>query len=164
MDSAETVRLRPIDPDDALDVAEVLRINEENVEVLAPMDEAKLRRKQAIAERFDVIEVGGRIAGFVVVYAPTAGYWSENFAWFSGRYDDFLYLDRIALDPQVRRLGVGSHVYAELEALAAPRGRMTLEAVDTNAGSLAFHARRGYAEVGRLTVDGHPNVMMVKEL
>lgn len=50
--------LRPINLDDVAELEAVLRINLEDVELLAPMDEATLRRKVAIAERFDVIEVG----------------------------------------------------------------------------------------------------------
>ncbi len=128
------------------------------------MDEAKLRRKLAIAERFDVIDVEGEVAGFVVAYGPEAPYWSPNFEWFKDRYGDLVYLDRIAIDPAFRRRGIASAVYDELEALAAPHGRMALEAVDDNDPSLAFHAGRGYVEVGRFTCIGHDNVMMVKEL
>ncbi|UDY23824.1 GNAT family N-acetyltransferase [Nocardioides sp. Kera G14] len=156
--------LRSINLEDHGELETVLRINLENVEVLAPMDEEKLRRKAAIAERFDVIVADGQVAGFVVVYGPGSTYWSPNFAWFKERYDDFVYLDRIALDPQFRRRGLASAAYEELESLARPHGRMTLEAVDDNHGSLAFHGQRGYVEVGRFTCDGHDNVMMVKEL
>jgi predicted GNAT superfamily acetyltransferase len=155
------MKLRPVT--DA-DIPAVLRINLDNVEVLAPMDEAKLRRKLAIAERFDVIEVDGVVAGFLVLYGPTAPYWSPNFEWFNERYDDLVYLDRIAIDPGFRRRGIASAVYDVLEAEAAPHGRMVLEAVDDNDGSLAFHAGRGYVEVGRFSCAGHDNVMLLKEL
>jgi predicted GNAT superfamily acetyltransferase len=48
--------------------------------------------------------------------------------------------------------GLGGFAYDELERVAAKYGRMTLEVnlVPRNDASLAFHARRGYDEVGRL--------------
>jgi uncharacterized protein len=53
-----------------------------------------------------------------------------------------------------------------MEDAARPFGRMTLEVnVDPpNLGSLAFHERRGYVEVGRLGEPGHVVGLMAKEL
>jgi len=76
------------------DVAPVLALNERNVVKLAPMDEPRLHVLRGLAERFDVVDVDGVFAGFVVTFAAGATYDSENFSRFSGRYDDFAYLDR----------------------------------------------------------------------
>ena len=158
------VRLRPAGPADddavlALNLAEEVR--------LAPMGRDRLRHLRARADRFDVVEVDGLVGGFVVTFAPDASYDSPNFRWFRQRYGDaFAYLDRIALSPAVRRRGVASRVYDELEGLAASRGRMALEVnlLPPNPGSLAFHTRRGYAEVGRLGDDAHLVALLVKPL
>jgi uncharacterized protein len=144
----------------------VLAINHAHVELLAPMDEDRWTRLRELADRFDVVEVDGGFAGFVVTFAPGAAYDSENYRWFSARYERFRYLDRVVLDPSVRRRGVGSAVYDELEAVATAYGRMLLEVnvEPPNEPSLAFHARRGYAEVGRLGEPGHRVALMAKEL
>lgn len=155
------LNLRPITP---ADHSEVLRINAENVEVLAPLDADLLERKRQLAERFDVVERDGVVVGFVVVYAQDAPYWSTNFEWFKANCAEFVYLDRIVLDPHVRRQGLGSEIYRQLETQLAGRSVMALEIVHDNEASLAFHRGRGYLEAGRLQVEDHLNVMMTKEL
>jgi predicted GNAT superfamily acetyltransferase len=155
--------LRPLADDD---ISDVLALNHRNVELLAPMDERRLRELQSIADRCDVLEVDGGFAGFVITFAPGTAYDSENYVWFSQRGNDFYYLDRIVLHEDFRRRGLGGFVYDEVEAVARPRGRMSLEVnlVPPNPGSLAFHAARGFVEVGQLGDNGHRVSLMEKRL
>jgi predicted GNAT superfamily acetyltransferase len=148
------------------DVADVLALNEANVTSLSPMDEARLHELREQADRFDVLDVDGALGGFVVTFGPRAAYDSENYAWFRTRHRRFYYLDRIVLHERFRRRGLGGFVYDELEQVAAPYGRLTLEVnlVPRNDASLAFHERRGYKEVGRLGDDQHLLSMMEKSL
>jgi uncharacterized protein len=148
------------------DIPAVLALNERNVEALAPMDEPRLHQLRGLAERFDVLDLDGAFAGFVITFAPGTSYDSENYAWFSERYEDFSYLDRIVLREDLRRRGLGTFVYDEVETAAKSRGRLALEVnlVPRNDASLAFHAQRGYAEVGRLGDDQHLVSLMEKEL
>jgi len=148
------------------DVAPVLALNERNVVKLAPMDEPRLHVLRGLAEHFDVVDVDGVFAGFVVTFAAGAAYDSENFIWFSERYDDFAYLDRIVLHEDFRRRGLGGFVYDVVEGDARAHGRLTLEVnlVPRNDASLAFHARRGFVEVGRLGDDEHLVSLMEKPL
>lgn len=150
------------------DVVEVLALNEANVEMLAPMDEEHLHRLQALADRLDVVDVDGEVAGFVMTFGPGSSYDSENYRWFTARHggDDFYYLDRIVLQPQFRRRGLGGFVYDEVERVAAGHGRLCLEVnlVPRNDPSLAFHARRGFVEVGRLGDEQHLVSMQEKQL
>lgn len=145
----------------------VLALNHANVEALAPMGEQRLHEVLAWAHRFDVVEVGGVPAGFVVTVAPGTAYDSDNYRWFGGRYgEDFYYLDRIVLDARFRRQGLGAFVYDEMERTATPYGRLALEVnlVPRNGPSLAFHVGRGYVEVGRLGDDEHLVALMEKPL
>lgn len=154
-------RIRPADH------AEVLALNQANVVKLAPMDEARLRQLDGWADRFDVIDVDGEFGGFVVTFAPGSAYDSENYRWFAERHDrSFYYLDRIVLADSHRRQGLGTFVYDELERVARRYGRLALEVnlVPRNDGSLAFHDRRGYVEVGRLGDAAHLVSLMEKEL
>ena len=149
------------------DVTDVLALNEANVEMLAPMDVQRLAQLQAWALRFDVIDVEGAFAGFVITMGPGTDYDSENYQWFSARYGSaFHYLDRLVLADPFRRLRLGSAVYEVVEADAAAVGRLTLEvnAEPPNPASLAFHAGRGYSEVGRLGGPGKTVAMMAKRL
>jgi len=159
-----TPLLRPVTDDDA---EEVLALNARNVEALAPMDADRFARLRAWASRFDVLEAERGFAGFVIVFGPGADYDSENYRWFAERYRDrFAYLDRIVLHEAVRRRGLGGFVYDAVERDAAGHGRLTLEVnlVPRNEPSLAFHARRGYVEVGQLGDETHRVSLMEKPL
>lgn len=149
------------------DEAEVLRLNLLEEAQLAPMDRARLHRLRGWADRFDVIEVDGRVGGFVVTFAPGSAYDSPNYRWFSEHLGArFYYLDRIVLDPRCRRRGVAGRVYEELEPVAAAHGCLALEVnlQPPNPASLAFHTARGYREVGRLGDPGHLVTLMTKPL
>jgi predicted GNAT superfamily acetyltransferase len=159
-----TPLLRPITE---RDVPEVLALNEANVELLAPMDATRLGELQSWASRADVIEVEGTVAGFVITMGPGTDYDSPNYRWFAQRYGaEFQYLDRIVLTDAFRRRGLASAVYEVVEADAAAAGRLTLEvnAEPPNPASLAFHAGRGYTEVGRLGAQGKTVALMAKRL
>ena len=61
--------------------------------------------------------------------------------------------DSIYLAPQAQRQGIGSALLGRLIELCAARGdRQMIAAIgdSANAGSIAVHARAGFAEIGRL--------------
>lgn len=102
-----------------------------------------------------VAEIDDTIAGFCLVLAPGADYDSLNYLWFSERYGDFVYLDRVAFPAAFQGRGHGRAMYAAVERLAAQRRstatHLTLEVNlrPRNDQSLAFHARLGFEEVGQ---------------
>jgi predicted GNAT superfamily acetyltransferase len=156
--------LRPIRP---ADHSAVLAWNEAHVELLAPLDEARLVE---LLEQGDgvVIEHDGADVGFVLTFLAGSAYSSPNFRWFSERHDGaFLYLDRVVVDPSVRRAGVASRVYDVIERRAAEVGPVMCLEVNLdppNEPSLAFHRRRGYVEVGQQLWSGHLLTMLEKPL
>lgn len=151
-------------PAGAADVPAVLGLNHDSVDLLAPMDEQRLDYLRGLADRFDVVEEDGAVAGFVITFRAGTAYDSENYRWFTDRHDDFYYLDRIVFDPAYRRRGLATMVYDAMEAVAREHGRMCLEvnAEPPNEASLAFHLRRGYVEVGRLPAGDHVVALMEK--
>lgn len=156
--------LRPLEPRDH---ARVLDLNARNVELLAPMDEARLSQLLGWTHRADTILSDGEIAGFVLTFAPGTAYDSANYRWFGEHLgDDFYYLDRIVLDDAFRRRGLGARVYDEVEATATAYGRMVLEVnvEPPNEPSLAFHRARGYADLAELGDAGKKVLLMEKPL
>lgn len=153
--------LRPLRDED---VADVLALNEANVKMLAPLDEDGLRRLQARSDRFDVLDVDGEFAGFVVTMTAGGDYDSPYYGWFEENVDGFYYLDRIVLHEDFRRRGLGGFVYDEMETVAKQNGRLVLEVniEPPNDPSLAFHAGRGFTEVGRYDA-GHKVVAMMEK-
>ncbi|MEP6665242.1 MAG: GNAT family N-acetyltransferase [Nocardioidaceae bacterium] len=158
------MRIRPFSD---RDVEAVLALNEESVWALSPLDEPGLTLLRDEAACTLVSELGDEVAGFAVAYAPRASYGSINYAWHSERFDDFLYLDRIAVSKAHRRQGIATGLYDEIEQRASPHSRMVCEVNydPPNLESLAFHTHRGYREIGHLLqLNGHVTVMLEKPL
>ncbi len=118
-----------------------------------------------------VADVDGVVVGFCLVLVPGRDYDSMNYLWFSERYTDFIYLDRVAIAPDFQRQGIGKAIYAEVEHLAAKRRAgaemFTLEVNlrPRNDESLGFHSRLGFVEVGQQETDHGTLVsLMAKQL
>lgn len=92
-------------------------------------------------------------AAFLVAFDQDSDYPGECFAWFRARYERFVYVDRIAVDPAHRKRGLARELYSDLfdVARAARHERVVCEVnlVPPNPGSDAFHASLGFVEVGR---------------
>jgi predicted GNAT superfamily acetyltransferase len=149
------------------DWSRLLELNAASVAELSPLDEPRLRYILALAHSCLVADLDGEVAGFAIAVAPGTDYDSANYGWFGERCERFLYLDRIAVAAQSRRQGVGAALYGAMEAAAAPFGRMVCDVniAPRNDASLAFHAARGYREVGRLAHGSAKTVaLMSKEL
>jgi predicted GNAT superfamily acetyltransferase len=131
----------------------VLRLNERSVHFLSPMDAPRLEKLAAAACHFRVAEIDGGVAAFLLGFRHGADYDSPNFRWFEARGGDFYYVDRIVVDERHRGRRLGDVLYADFERAARAAGvtRLTCE-IDIeppNPGSLRFHERWGYREVGR---------------
>ena len=165
-----TLRLRPYRTDDlaavhAINEAAYPAVGAETAEALA-----HIAHESLIAIVAEDVETGA-IAGFCLVLAPGADYDSMNYLWFGERYDDFVYLDRVAISPDFQRRGLGRDLYAEVERLTAERRptaeHFTLEVNlrPRNDQSLAFHGELGFDEVGQQETDyGVLVSMMAKPL
>jgi predicted GNAT superfamily acetyltransferase len=105
----------------------------------------------------DSVTVGDTpvIAGFCLVLAPGADYESVNYRWFGDRYHDFIYLDRVAIAAPYQGIGLGRRFYVEVERRAvelrpgATDFTLEVNLRPRNEGSLAFHDRLGFSEVGQ---------------
>jgi predicted GNAT superfamily acetyltransferase len=130
----------------------VLALNLASLQALSELDEQRLQWILSLAHRGLVVEDEGEVVAFALAIASGTDYDSDNYRWFSAHYERFLYLDRIAVDASQRRRGVGAQLYDAMEAAAASFGRMVCEVnvLPRNDVSLAFHAARGYVEVGQL--------------
>jgi predicted GNAT superfamily acetyltransferase len=148
------VDIRPYTP---ADLAALVAINDgahPAVPITPPDELAALFALSRLALVVD----DGRPAGFVIALGPGVAYESENYTWFSARSADFLYVDRIVLAPRCQGQGIGPRLYAAVEDAARADGatEITCEVNlrPPNPGSLAFHARLGFAEVGRQQTKG----------
>lgn len=153
------------------DLAHVHAINQAEVPAVGDETAEALGQIAAKSTMAIVADVDGDIAGFCLVLGPGAGYSSLNYMWFAERYDDFIYLDRVAIAPTFQRRGIGRAMYAEVERLAAIEQHgstdflLEVNLKPRNDSSLAFHAGLGFVEVGqRESDDGKVVSMMAKSL
>lgn len=134
------------------DEAAVRALNRANEPEVGPLDDDRFALFAAEAARFRVVELGGEVAGVFVGLSEGVDYASPNYRWFADRHDTFAYVDRIAVAPELRGLGVADAVYEEFERWAACSGRPVVCAevnvVPPNPRSMRFHERRGFTTVG----------------
>ncbi len=152
--SVAPMLLRTYRPEDLLAVHEINDAEVPAVGAETPEALASIASESVITI---VADVDDEVAGFCFVLGPGADYGSLNYAWFAERYDDFVYLDRVAIPPAFQRRGIGRAMYAEVERLAvencpsATTLLLEVNLVPRNDTSLAFHDELGFVEVGQRT-------------
>ena len=146
------------------DVEAMWAINEEGLpgtgQVSAPELEALLDLASLAVGAFE----NDRMLGFVICLPPQTTYGSLNYAWFNQRYDAFLYVDRIAVAANHRDRGVGSVLYRRVIASANEHAVPVAAEVNRlppNPGSMRFHQRFNFVEVGTLYHGANKSVSML---
>ena len=135
------------------DLADVLELNQRWVPEVGTLTADSLRALLAEAA-FTRARRGadGVLEGFVIVLGPGASYGSANYRYFAARHEQFTYVDRIAVNPDRRRSGLGSALYRETANWARSHGSgvvcCEVNLQPPNPDSQAFHAGLGFAEVG----------------
>jgi len=136
----------------ASDFERILQLNEESVHFLSPLTLARLETLHAEAAYHRVIDQNGEIAGFLLAFREGTNYDSSNYVWFTERYDQFLYVDRIVVSKDFQGQGIGDKLYDDLFEFSRNSGvaRITCEFdIDPpNDASRRFHERFGFSEVG----------------
>ena len=87
-----------------------------------------------------------------------ADYDSPNYLWFRERYPRFVYVDRIVVDPAMRKRGLAQLLYKDLFNRATGAGH-TLVVCEVNSdppnpASDAFHDALGFSEIGHAAIHG----------
>lgn len=142
---------------EASDVKPLLALNNSAIPAVNLLSENELIELVAMAHAaVVVVEEDAPEAALGLVITLTSGndYESENYRWFEARSHDFLYVDRIVVDEKFRGRGLGQVLYervfseARLAGLAEVDCEVNLD--PPNPGSLAFHDRLGFVQVGEL--------------
>lgn len=134
------------------DLATLLPMNNAAVPAVSELTESKFAALIASALVCLVAEVDGRPAGFLLCLAEGQDYDSPNYAWVSRNRKRFAYTDRICVDENARGKGIGEALYRALFDFERDGDRTFLCEVNErppNPGSMKFHARLGFREIGR---------------
>jgi len=130
--------------------AQILRINEQFVHWLSPMDEDELKYVLSIADYKRQI---GSAQGILIGYAHYTDYPDhKNLNWLRRHVDNFFYIDRIIIDENSQGKGYGQRLYQDIENYAQSVGYKALVCeVNTrpdNPGSHKFHKAFGFDGIG----------------
>lgn len=151
------------------DLASLLVLNEAAV---PHVNHLTLRDMESFLEQaayFRLLCIDGDPAAFLLGFAPGARYRSSNYRWFCQRYTSFIYIDRVAVAPPLRGHGLGGTLYRDLEAFAAPAVPLLACEVNLqppNPGSIRFHQRFGFFQVGIQNTEGGKKTvsLMIKNI
>ena len=93
----------------------------------------------------------GQTAGMVVVLSDNCGYDSDFYRWFTDRYQNFFYIDRVVVTAWARGQGIARQIYQSIEQAARKQGMAVVADVYSqppNTPSLNLHRSLGFQEVG----------------
>ena len=105
------------------------------------------------------------IVGFIICMREGAAYGSENYKFFTKRLKKFLYVDRVAIDEQHRRAGLGKAIYEDIFVQAISDSLPIALEVNTqpvNQPSLNFHEKMGFDRIGAKDFDDHSVAYFIK--
>ncbi len=150
---------------EALDI--LYSLNQENRPEVGNLESihelTKLIEMSAI--NFFVLE-DEEIIGFVICFREASNYHSLNYKFFSDSEDKFLYIDRVVIKKEYRRMGAGTLLYNHLSKVAKLEDLPICCEVNTkprNQTSLNFHSKNKYVEVEERHFDDHTVVYLKKQ-
>ena len=136
---------------------QILELNKAAVPAVNLLNTQQVRNLFSQAEYFRSLLLDQDVIGFLIALAPGATYESPNYRWFELRYDRFLYVDRIVIDPSHQGNGFGRMFYDKLKEFAGkkfPRITCEVNLRPKNESSLRFHRRYGFHKVGVQETEG----------
>lgn len=140
------------------DLVELLSMNNAAVPNVDAHELDTFTARTALSQVNLVAAQGESLLGFLLAARSGGDFPSENYRWFGPRYADFLYVDRIVVAEHARGRGIGESLYGALFERTAADGvaRVACEVnlLPPNPGSLRFHHRLGFAEVGQQRTEG----------
>ena len=156
------MEIRALVPDD---VPALWRINEEGVPGVGQVTEAQMAALLGLTHLALGAVEDGALRAFVLCLRPGTTYSSPNYRWFQENYPRFLYVDRIAVAAQHRNRQLGAQLYRRVIEQADQDGCPVAAEVNVrppNPGSMRFHARHGFAQVGALDHDYGSVAMLLR--
>ena len=138
-----------------VDLPRVLEINNANTPGVSDLTMAELESdlKNSL-HALAIDNERGEVCAFCITFDPGAPDAGDNHRWFAERYKSFVYLDRIAIDSNHQNRGLGALLYQSVEQHMLKSAEHSLLCCEVNLeppnpGSLRFHQRIGFTEVGQ---------------
>ena len=140
------------------DLPHILELNKAAIPAVNLLNEPDIRNLFSQAEYFHSLWLNHKVIGFLIALGSGAIYNSPNYRWFESHFDQFLYVDRLVIDPTHQGIGLGRMFYDKLREFAGQKkfSRITCEVNlrPKNESSLRFHRRYGFRQVGVQETEG----------
>lgn len=140
------------------DLSQVIALNESALPHVNRVGEHALQWFMKRAAYFRVAVQGQEVVGFMIGLTSDVAYKSPNFIWFRKHHPKALYVDRIVVSEDSRRLGVATRLYADIEFSASewymPKIACEVNTLPPNEVSLTFHETIGFSETGTQSYHG----------
>jgi predicted GNAT superfamily acetyltransferase len=145
---------------------DIYLINQDNVPAVGSLESIdKLKELLSISSYHSVLLLNKNVIGFSICFREGTSYWSENYKYFTQGLKNFLYIDRIAIDQNYRREGLGKSMYKDIFSSASHENLRVTAEVNTkpkNQISLDFHNNMGFEQIGERQFDDHDVVYLIK--
>ena len=142
------------------DLTHLLQINQAGEPGVGAVSLTELQEIIAVGTCLVAVESSDQPIGFILLVPPNSRYHSQNYQWFEARRasvgSEFIYVDRIAIAAEGQERGLGKALYEA--AFAAFEGHSSVITCEVNTeppnpGSLRFHKRLGFVEIGQQVFD-----------
>jgi len=154
-------------PTSELDVKSMWELNEQGLPGTGKVSLEEMNELVELSELSIGAYENDVMVGFVLCLLPKTNYGSLNYAWFNERYEEFIYVDRIAVSSQHRNLGIGTELYKEVFDYAKEKQIPVAAEVSlkpSNEGSDRFHTRHGFEKLDVLHHDEKSVTMYIKHI
>lgn len=138
------------------DLPAVLRLNKA---VVPAVNDIGYEQMQWFAEHAAYFRVAGSrhgVLAFLIGMRAGTRYASPNYRWFCDQYEDFGYIDRVAVAENARRLGLATTMYRDFESSlpdCVPVLTCEVNVRPLNESSMRFHERYGFKQVAQQVID-----------
>ena len=151
------------------DLSIIRVINDDAVPAVNSLSEEEFIWLHKHSIYFKKVTLDEILAGFLLVLSMNIPYKSLNYIWFSERYNNFAYIDRIVVKEEFKSAGIGTLLYTDLEKSLPKEIKMIAceyNIKPLNMISKNFHQKMSYKNVGtQLTENNTKQVsLMVKEI
>lgn len=151
-------------PVEKADIHEITGMNNDAYPAVNKLSEREMLTLHGSSVFFRKAVSGDRICGFLLVLPSGLNYNSENYRWFTGYHDSFLYIDRVVIQPDFQGKGLGKELYRQLIDFAFESGARCIDCEvnlrPLNRVSLGFHRKLGFMPLEKgITERGTKTVM-----
>ena len=134
----------------------IVKMNQEALPAVSSVNINDMNHFLTIVDYFRSLIIQDKLVGFLIALSPGKEYHSVNYKWFEKRYDSFMYVDRIVIDRAYEGNGLGKAFYNDLADFSNNKtDRITCEVNirPKNEGSMIFHKKYGFNQVGTQTTE-----------